>query len=104
MRNDYQRSLSVQSDHYPKGVPVLNISRVSSSYLALNSESNPHINEFNRSRSKDSHSDIPERFILSQSSQIKKYGLESNDSLDKLGSTYRNRRCQSVDTTYSRNA
>ncbi|ORX53367.1 HD-domain/PDEase-like protein [Piromyces finnis] len=103
LRNDYQRSLSVQSDHYPKGVPLLNISRVSSSYIALNSDNNSHIIDFNRSRSKEGHSDIPEKYILSQINQIKRFGLESSESLDSLGSTYRNRRCQSVDTTYTRN-
>ncbi|ORX77499.1 HD-domain/PDEase-like protein [Anaeromyces robustus] len=103
IRNDYQRSLSVQSDHYPKNMPILNISRVSSSYLALN-DSNSHINELGRSRSKDSHSDIPEKYIISQSTQIKKLGsLNTSDSMEKLGSNYRNRRCQSVDTTYTRN-
>jgi len=98
LRNEYQRSLSVQSDHYPKGVPALNISRLSSSYIALND--NIHINDYSRSRSRD----IPEKFILSQSTQIKKLGLESSDSIEKLESTYRNRRCQSVDTTYTRNS
>ncbi|KAL6612181.1 HD-domain/PDEase-like protein [Neocallimastix sp. 'constans'] len=95
LRNDYQRSLSVQSDHYSRGLPILNILHVSSSLLALN-DSNPHVNEFSRSRSKENH-DI-DKYILSQSTQLKKLGSTS-DSMEKLGTSYRSRRCQSVDTT-----
>jgi len=62
------------------------------------------MNEYNRSRSRDSHNDIPDKYILSQSTQLKKFGIESNDSIEKLESAYRNRRCQSVDTTYTRNS
>ena len=58
------------------------------------------MNDYSRSRSRD----IPDKYILSQSTQIKKLGLESSDSIEKLESTYRNRRCQSVDTTYTRNS
>lgn len=99
IKNDYQRSLSVQSDHYPKCNPLLNMSRVSSSYIALN-DSNPHINEFGRSRARENH-DVTDKYILSQSTHMKKIGSMNNtsDSMEKLGSAYRNRRCQSVDTT-----
>jgi hypothetical protein len=103
LRNEYQRSLSLQSDHYTKGIPVLNLSHASSSYIALN-DSNLHINEFSRSRSRENHNDISDKYKLSQPTQMKKFDSlnKANDNIENFGSTYRNRRCQSVDTTYTR--